>query len=159
MGVLGYSNYSLTAGYIPSTVPYPLLQNHLGNNTVFYNALSFNLMNVFEFVSDRYVSLSWKHHFEGLFFNRIPLIKRLKWRFLVTGNVLFGSLRPENRNIIPSEIETFSSLDPSKPYVELGYGIENIFRFIRIDAIHRVTYLDRPGARRFGVRFSANFTL
>jgi hypothetical protein len=40
--------------------------------------------------------------------------------------------------------------------MELGYGIENIFRFIRVDFIHRLTYLeDHPNARPFGVKFNA----
>lgn len=157
-GVLGRFNYSLTAGYIPSTLPYTLLQSHLGNESFFYNGSSFNLMNYFEFVSDTYASLKVRQNFEGLFFNRIPLIKRLKWRFLATGSILYGSVRDENLYNDKINPPVFGSLS-KKPYVELGYGIDNIFRFIRIDAIHRLSYLNNPNVSRFGVKVSASFNL
>ncbi|WP_232064569.1 DUF5686 and carboxypeptidase-like regulatory domain-containing protein [Rhodocytophaga rosea] len=165
LGYLGRSTYIINAGYIPSRLPYPLLRTHLGNQTFFYNSQSFNLMNYFEFVSDKYASLNYQHNFEGLFFNRIPLMRKLKWRFVATANVLYGSLRNENRTLYPTTDpdgnpvdDNFSSLG-NIPYVEVGYGIENIFKFIRIDAIHRLTYKDRPGIRTFGVKVSTQFKL
>ena len=45
----------------------------------------------------------------------------------------------------------------NKPYVEVGYGVENIFRFLRVDFVHRLTYLDNPNVRNFGVLFTAQF--
>ena len=53
----------------------------------------------------------------------------------------------------------------SVPYVELGYGIENIFKFVRVDFIHRLTYLDNPEKignapiRPFGIKVTAQFKL
>ncbi|MGF1533824.1 MAG: DUF5686 family protein [Bernardetiaceae bacterium] len=163
-GVLGRTSYQLLAGYIPSNVPYPLLRTHLGNESFFFNTLSFNLMNYFEFVSDTYASLSITHRFEGFFLNRIPLMRRLKWRSFVEGNVLMGSVRAENLSIIPSvdtdgnPIPRFNALG-STPYVEFSYGIENILKFIRVQAIHRLTYRDAPGINRFGVKVSTVFRL
>jgi hypothetical protein len=165
LGYFGTSSYNFNVGYIPSRVPYQLLQVHLGNETFFLNSMSFNLMNYFEFVSDTYGSFNYTHRFEGLFFNRIPLVKKAKLRFLVTGNFLYGTIRKENQNLIPPTdingvaIERFGSLDKNVPYIELGYGIENIFKFLRIDAIHRMNYLDKPDVKRFGVKFSAQFRL
>jgi hypothetical protein len=46
-----------------------------------------------------------------------------------------------------------------KPYMELGYGVENIFKFLRVDFVHRITYLDRPDIRKFGILFTAQFQL
>jgi hypothetical protein len=165
VGTLGRSYYSLSGGFTPSRLPYPLLQAHLGNETVFYNTAAFNLMNRFEFVSDRYASLQFQHSFEGLLFNRIPLVRKLKWRLVGTANVLWGSLSPQNIGIIPDEVDLdgvaarpFGALG-DVPYVELGYGIENIFKFIRVDAIHRVTYRNRPGVSTFGAKVSTQFKL
>ncbi len=164
LGTLGRGTYSITGVYIPTTLPYPLLEAHLGNQTWFYNQFAYNLMNFFEFVSDQAVSLNYTHRFEGLLFNRLPLIRKLKWRLVGTANVLYGSLRSENFNLIPATmtdgtpVKSFTGLG-TDPYVEVGYGIENIFRFLRIDFIHRLTYLDKPNVNPFGIRIGAQFRL
>jgi hypothetical protein len=164
VGLLGRSYYDLTVGSIFGTVPLPLLEVHLGNQTPFYTTAGYNLMNYFEFASDRYASLKYRHYFQGLFFNRIPLIKKLNWRFLTTANVLYGGLSDRNKNLNSPYDQTgretfrFQSLG-NLPYVEVGYGIENIFKILRIDAFHRLTYLGNPSARKFGIKFSFQFTL
>lgn len=118
-------------------------------------------MNFFEFVSDKYVSLRLKHGFDGLLLNRIPLMRKLKWRSFVTSNILYGSVRQDNLDIIPSEhkpIPAFDSLGDD-PYVEVGYGVENILRFIRVDFIHRLTYQEKEDINKFGVKVSVEFRL
>ncbi|RRB07169.1 DUF5686 and carboxypeptidase-like regulatory domain-containing protein [Larkinella rosea] len=160
MGVLGRTRYQINAGYIPSTIPYPLLYIPLGNETVFRYETSYNLMNFFEFVADRYVGVMAEHNFEGLFFNRIPAIRRLKWRFLATGSVLMGGVSKENIALIPATNEAgqavlgFQSLS-RVPYVEVGYGIDNIFKVLRVDAIHRLSYRNNPNISTFGIKISA----
>lgn len=147
VGVLGRTFYSLGAGIIPSTVPYPLLYTPLGNESFFYVGNAYNLMNYFEFVCDRWATVQFEHNFAGLLFNRIPLLRRLKWRELVTAKVLAGSVSASNLAMIPgtdaqgNPVEGFSSLSRT-PYVEVGYGIDNIFKVLRVDAIHRLTYRD-----------------
>ncbi len=143
-----------------SKIPYPLLEIPRGNETYVSASNAFNQMNYFEFVSDQFVSLNYRHYFEGLFFNRIPLIKRLKWRFLVSANLLYGYLDQKNIDLIPysmrasnHSINKFGDL----PYVEVGYGVENIFKIFRVDFFHRLTYNDHPNVRNFGVKFSAQF--
>ncbi len=158
MGTLGKTKYWLKFGKVFDQVPYPLLETHVGNETPFYSRYSFNLMNNFEFVSDQYTSLSVAHHFEGFFMNRIPIMKRLKWRVLANLNVLYGSVRDENLNIIPSEQVPFNTLE-KKPYVEIGYGISNILKVFRVEVFHRLSYLNLPNASPVGVKFGAMFTL
>ena len=163
MGVLGRTSYSLLGGYIPSTLPYPLLEAHLGNASVFFNESSYNMMDFFEFVSDQYVSLAVMHRFEGLLMNRVPLMRKWNWRLFLSGKALYGSVSENNLNLTPSEdgfgnpIEGFRALG-NTPYVELGYGIENILRFIRIDFLYRITYLD-ANTSSFGVKVSTQFRL
>jgi len=163
-GLIGTGKVSITSGIVPSVVPYPILRAHLGNQTIFTNMSAYNMMQFFEFVSDRFVSLNYQHNFEGLGLNSIPLINRLKLRFVAQGNILFGTVSQKNKNLIPTKlgdtgIQGFTSLNPSKPYAEVGYGIENIARLFRIDFFHRLTYLDNPGARRFGVKVTVQFKL
>lgn len=170
LGTFGVSYYSLTAGHIFSKLPYPLLKIHLGNETPFYNRETINLMNYFEFVSDSYVWLNYRHHFNGMIFNRMPLFKKLKWRAIVTANVLFGGVaRQDNK---PTEDQEFKTLDQEFkilktpgviiPYVEVSYGIENIVRLIRVEAFHRLTYYNKkkyPHDTNFGIKFSVQFRL
>lgn len=165
MGIFGVGRYEVDAGKIWGEVPYPVLKNHLGNETFFYTTAAFNTMNFNEFASDQFVSLRYRQFFEGFLLNSLPLIKKLKWRMVGNANVLFGSVRNENIQNVPSidpfgnPLKTFGRLDPSKPYVELGYGIENIFKFFRVDFFHRMTYLDQPEAKPFHIKVSAQIIL
>jgi hypothetical protein len=165
LGLLGVGRYEIDAGKIWGEVPYPILENHLGNETLFYTTAAFNTMNFNEFASDRFVSLRYRQSFEGFLFNSIPKVKKLKWRLVGNANVLMGSVLDQNILNIPTTtpdgriLDSFGRLDPKVPYVELGYGIENIFRFFRVDFFHRMTYLDRLEARPFHVKVSAQVIL
>lgn len=165
LGGLGESRYKLRGGYIFGQVPYLLLENHIGNESMFYTTGAFNTMNFFEFVSDQYASFHYEHFFQGLLMNKIPLLQKLKWRLLGTANVLYGSLRQENIDIMSpvdpagNPTEPFNSLEEGVPYVELGYGIENIFKFARVDGVHRITYRDSPDAQKFTLKISFQFKL
>ncbi|MCB2406517.1 DUF5686 and carboxypeptidase-like regulatory domain-containing protein [Hymenobacter lucidus] len=165
VGIFGRADYRVEAGYIPSTVPYPILKTHTGNQSPFYNGAAFNLMRYFEFVSDRYASVRVEDHFEGLLLNSVPLLRKLNWRLLATGNILFGGVSEANRNLSPPRhpsnnepLPTFRALDHG-PYAEVGYGVENIFKVARVDFLHRLTYRDAPEARNFGVKLSLQFKL
>lgn len=158
-GYFGKTYYKAEAGAIFGTLPYPLLKSHLGNQSIFIVGNSFNLMNNFEFISDRYASVRYTHDFEGLLFNRFPLINKLKWRTFTTGKFLIGQLSDKNKQMNPaSDVLSFSSLG-RKPYIELGYGINNIFKVFRVEAIHRLTYIDTPTIKKFGVKFTLELTL
>ncbi|MCG8385792.1 MAG: DUF5686 and carboxypeptidase regulatory-like domain-containing protein [Cytophagales bacterium] len=164
MGFFGTSNFSLTAEHVFETLPYPLLKAHIGNESAFYTSAAFNLMNFSEFASDSYVMLRYNHFFQGFLLNRIPLMKKLKWRLLATANVLYGELSQENQDLIPEVSSDGNPVEPigalgSEPYLEVGYGIENILKVIRLDFIHRLNYLDRPNVDRFGVKVSFQFIL
>ena len=165
VGYLGRLNYRVEGNYIPSALPYIILKAPLGNQTYFYNANAFNLMNYFEFVTDRSVSVRLDQHFEGLLLNSIPGIRTLNWRLVGTVNMLYGNLSDRARRVngdsnrLPGLIR--------EPYVEVSYGIENIFKFIRVDFLHRLTYRDQPTVidtrhpehQNFGIKFSAQFRL
>lgn len=161
MGPLGVGRATLTGEYISGTLPYPLLSMHIGNQTPFYTDIIYNLMNFGEFFSDRFASLQYRQNFEGFLLNRIPLMRKLKWRLTGLANVIYGDLRDENLTIIdpiPFPVGN-SNLTLSRPYLELGYGVENIFRFLRVDFIHRLSYLENEDARKFGILFTAQFKL
>jgi len=87
MATLGYSRVYITAGKVFSEIPYTLLQIPRGNQSFIYSGNVFNQMQLFEFVSDQYIEALWQHHFAGLFFNRLPLIKKLNLRELICINM------------------------------------------------------------------------
>jgi hypothetical protein len=165
-GPLGNGDITLSGEYTFDPVPYPLLTPHLGNETIIYTSVTYNLMDFGEFVSDRYASLNYQHHFEGLLLNRVPLLRKLKWRLVGSANVLYGSLSDMNKKLIATDPTGENNYPPVQglkeglPYIELGYGVENIFKFLRVDFVHRLSYLKGyPEARKFGVFVSAQFSL
>ena len=95
--ILGYTDYVLEGGKIWGILPYPLMELHGGNETYLYDYMAYNMMNYYEFVSDQFVSLAIYHHFEGLFLNKIPLLRKLKWREVVTMKSVWGTVNEDNR--------------------------------------------------------------
>lgn len=163
-GPLGTGYLNLTGEYVFDPIPYSLLTPHLGNQTPIYTSVTYNLMNFSEFVSDRYAALQYQHHFEGFLLNRIPLMKKLKWRLVGSANVIYGGMSDMNKRLIPQptpdqDYTSVGFLDRGKPYVELGYGVENIFKFFRVDFVHRLSYLENPDIEKFKVLFSLQFRL
>ncbi|MFN3405219.1 MAG: DUF5686 family protein [Cytophagaceae bacterium] len=149
-GSIGEFRYRIEGGKIWGNVPYPILEMHPGNQTFFLDENIFNTMNFFEFVSDQYASLNVSQHLEGYLLNRIPGIRKLKWREVISGRMVYGSLR--NRNAREFELPSITSDLSQGPFAEAGIGIENIFRVFRIDYIQRLSYLDKPGANRFFIK-------
>ncbi len=165
MGLLGISKIKATTGMILGDLPYPLLYNTIGNETPFYVNFAYNLMNYFEFTSDKFAELRYRHSFEGIILNTIPLLKRLKWRMIGEANILYGGLNQKNIDLVvyPTDdsglpILPFSQFT-NKPYIELGYGVENIFRVLTIQAFHRLTYLDQNNVNKFAIKFNVELNL
>ena len=137
-------------------LPYPLMTIHGGNETYVYDIYAFNGMNYYEFVSDEYASATLTHHFEGFFLNRIPLMRKLKWREVVGGKALIGRVSDKNRNLLIFPDHLFSLNHGT--YFEVTAGIENILKVFRIDGVWRLSYLDNPKAVPFSIKASFQFT-
>jgi hypothetical protein len=120
-------------------------------------------MNFLEFASDRYVALTVHENFNGFFFNKIPLLKRLQWREVASFKALYGGLDARNRPSASNGLLKFPqdangnvlthSLE-AKPYMEVSVGIANIFRIARVDLIRRLTYTNLPNVSTWGIRIS-----
>lgn len=166
MGRLGYADATLEGGYIFGQLPFPLLTVHRANQTFAYQLNSYNMMNFLEFVSDRYASFTWVQHFMGIVFNRIPLLKKLKFREVASFKILYGGVRDENNPSLNPNLfkyptingaTTTFALDPAKPYMEASVGVENIFNILRVDFVKRLSYLDNPGISPYGIRTRFRF--
>jgi hypothetical protein len=168
LSVLGYSDVAFEAGKIFGQVSYPLLFIHNANQTYSYQTNSYNLMNFLEFVSNQYVSLNIDHCFNGFFFNKVPLIKKLKLREVVSLKVLYGGLtgnsNPGYQNNLfrfPVDINgiPLTYALGNKPYIEASIGVSNIFKIFRVDLIRRITYLNYPNISNIGLRIQFRFDI
>lgn len=155
VGILGYIDVVATGEKIWGNLPYPLLLNHQGNDSYVYDDRAFNLMYPFEFVSDEYVSLMLTHNFNGLIFNQVPLIKKLKLRSLIFGRATYGTLRSDHKDVVllPKGLSALS-----EPYAEAGFGVANIFKVVRVDFLWRLSNI-KPTTQRFGINISFKIRL
>jgi len=159
-GPFGYMQVTTELGRIFGNLPYPLLMMHAGNETFFYDEGSYNTMNFFEFVSDEWASVWATYHAEGLFLNKVPLLRRLKWREVASAKAVVGGYDKSNDQIMVRDFNNDGVDDIfllQKPFAEAALGVENIFKVLRIDFIWRLTYLDNPNIVRYGIRAKLQF--
>ncbi len=163
---LGFLDVWAKAGMIFGTVPFPLLVIHQANQNYAYQDEAFNMMNYMEFVSDKYVMANLSYCLNGWLFNRIPLVKKLKWREYFTFKALWGNVNernmPENNPdlfrfpVNADGIPTMYALGDT-PYMEASFAIDNIFKVLRLDLVKRLNYLNHPDIAEWGVRFRLRF--
>lgn len=151
-------------------VPFPLLIMPAANLSYILQRETFNLINNMEFLNDRYASLDVSWDMNGKIFNRIPLLKKLKWREAIGFKMLYGHLTDKNNPMKrPGDSELFLFptrdgkptsfvMDSKEPYMEFSVGIHNIFKLLHIDYVQRLNYLDNPDANRWGIRFMLMMT-
>ncbi|MCR5680068.1 MAG: DUF5686 and carboxypeptidase regulatory-like domain-containing protein [Prevotella sp.] len=143
-------------------VPYPLLIMPVANLGYILEDQTFNLINNMEFLNDRYASLMVDWDLNGKIFNRIPLLHRLKWREWLGVKVLWGALTDKNnpylaQNMNSSVLMEFPEgcniMDKKRPYVEMSFGIHNIFKLVHVEYVRRLSYRSLPTANKQGLRF------
>ncbi|PAC28639.1 hypothetical protein BWI92_18830 [Flectobacillus sp. BAB-3569] len=158
---IGFTDVTAEGGRIFGKVPYPLLMIHRANQSYSYQLESYNLMNFLEFVSDQYAGLFVDHYFNGFFFNKIPLVKKLKLREIITFKALYGSLSDKNNPNVNPDLYKFPTNEEGQvlthslsngPYMEASIGIGNILKFFRVDLVKRLSYLDNPQVSEYGIR-------
>lgn len=146
--------YNVYGGKTFGILPFMLLDIAPGNEVYYYNKYAFNLMNRFEFLHDEYAGMNFEHNIGNGIFRFIPLLKKLKFRQFYSAKALIGSLSEENRafNMPTGSPYLFESLN-GRTYVEVGTGVDNIFKLFRIDFIWRVLPQPLPPERvkRFGI--------
>ena len=136
----GNIDYMAYGGRIDgSKIPFMLLEVHPGNEVFYYNKQSFNLMNRFEYISDFYGGFNIEHNFEKKLFNLIPFMRKTKMRQFWNVKTVWGDLSRDNRLFNRLEFGNYRlKILRGKPYTEIGTGIDNIFRFFRIDLVWRI---------------------
>ena len=153
----GYIDLITKAGKVWNKVPYPLLILPNANLSYTIQPESYTNMNAMEFISDEYASWDLTYYMNGNLLNRLPLVKKLKWREVFCFRGLWGHLTDKNNPmnggdglyLFPDGSYTLGKA----PYMEASVGIENIFKFLRLDYVWRLNYRDHPGIQTKGVRF------
>ena len=147
----GHIDAQVKAGKVWDKVPFPLLILPNTNQSVTIQPEAFHMMNALEFVTDQYVSFNATYYLKGWILNRIPGIKWLRLREVLSFNMIYGGLTDKNNpTLTPGLFLLPDGTQPlgSTPYMECSVGLENIFKILRIDYYRRLTYLDHPDIKK-----------
>ena len=163
----GKLDVKLKGGIQWEKVPYPLLCMPETNLSYIIQDYTFAAINNMEFPTDRYLAAHINWDLNGKIFNRIPLLKRLKWREWVAFRVLWGDLSDKNNPFLEQNAgspllmyfpEGSYLIDSHRPYMELSLGIHNIFKLIHVEYVRRLNYNELPTAHKHGVRLMIRMT-
>ena len=166
LGSFGYLDFHAVGQAQWNKVPFPMLILPPVNLSYFESEASVSLMRDWEFLNDRQVfaSLSWDMN--GKLLNRIPLIKKLKWREYFAVKGVWGNLTDKNnpyleKNQGDTELFKFPSKSHvmnNTPYWECVAGVHNIFKFFAVEYVRRLTYLNNENISKWGIRFGFSMT-
>ena len=163
----GKVDFNVKGGVQWEKVPYLLLCMPETNLSYIVQDYTFQSVNNMEFLNDRFVSAMMNWDMNGKIFNRIPLLKKLKWREWISVKCLWGELSDknnpnleQNRNnpILMYFPEGSYVMDPKKPYWEMSLGIHNIFKIVHVEYVRRMSYSDLPTAHKHGFRLMMRMT-
>lgn len=156
----GHIDTYLSAGKVWGQVPFPMLASPEVNPSIFLEKNRFHMMQPLEFVSDENTALHASYFLKGWILNRIPLLKKLQLREVVTFSGYYGNLTDKNN---PEKTWELFRLPESANvmtngiYMEGSVGIENLFKVFRVDYFRRFTHLDLPNAKKHGVKIGFRF--
>jgi len=154
LGGFGRMHSTLEVGKTFGAVPVLLMDAVPGNQTLFMAPNTFDLLDYYEFITDRYAALHIENNFNGRIFSRIPLLRKLNLREIVGIRGIIGDVSQQNIALNASNIIYRA---PKKMYWEWHAGIANIFKILRIDLVFRGNYKDIPGATQFAIKGGAGF--
>ena len=149
---LGNIYYNVFAGKTFGTLPFPMLNIAPGNETYYYNQYAFSLMNKYQYLLDRFAGLNFEHNIGNGLFRFIPLTRKLKFRQFWTAKAIVGSISQANIQYNSSPNYQFQYLK-GNTYLELGTGVDNIFKVFRLDLNWRLAPQSIPATRQqhFGI--------
>jgi len=161
LSAYGNTNIIIKAGKVWNKVPFPLLIIPNANLSYTIQYESYPMMNALEFINDQYVSWDMNYNMNGLIVNQIPVLKYMKLREMLSFRGIYGNLSNQNNPAYSNglyEFPTGSYKMGKAPYMEAGIGVNNIFKFLRVDYVWRLNYLNHPNIDKSGIRISMDFS-
>jgi hypothetical protein len=163
----GKMDFKVKGGIEWEKVPFPLLIMPETNLSYIVQDYTFEAINNMEFPTDRFLSGQLYWDMNGKILNRIPLIRKLKWREWIGFRILWGELSEKNNPYLDKNAnnpllmyfpEGSYVIDPKRPYMELSIGVHNIFKIVHVEYVRRLNYNDLPTAHKDGIRFMVRAT-
>lgn len=154
VGGFGKLKYVVEVGKTFGKVPLSLIDVVPGNQSPMIAQRTFDLLDYYEFVTDKYASAHIEHNFNGRLFSRIPMLKKLNLRTVVGVRGVIGMVSASNQAI---NVSSITYVAPTKPYWEYHVGVDNIFKLLRIDFVFGGSYRKIPQATNFAVKGGINF--
>ncbi|MBQ9678067.1 MAG: carboxypeptidase-like regulatory domain-containing protein [Prevotella sp.] len=148
-------------------VPFPLLCMPEADLSYILHKNMYSLVNNMEFLNDRFLSAIVAWDLNGKIFNRIPLLKKLKWREYIGFKMLWGGLSDKNNPFLAENADSpllmafpegSHVMDPKRPYWEVSVGIHNILKVLHVEYVRRLNYTSYSTAHKHGVRMTLHFT-
>ncbi len=131
-----YMRMYFNVGGILGKVPYPLLYLPRGTQDLGFARYHYNLLHNSSFASDLYANVHISFNGGGSLFGKIPLLKLLNLRESISFKSYWGRLSDRHDNFMLQPEFLRTPMDA--PYMEMGFGITNIFKVLRVEYVRRI---------------------
>ncbi|ERJ61422.1 hypothetical protein M472_21945 [Sphingobacterium paucimobilis HER1398] len=166
MNQLGFGDVTMTAGKIWGVLPYPLLEMPNIQETRDRHTISYDMTNSMEFVADQFLKISYDHELNGYILNKLPLLKKLRFREIFGARMFYGQLSKDNNPYTGDGVvyfdthkkgHTMTHVLGKNPYWEGYVGLDNILSIFRVQYYYRFNYREHPSISKERFKLSLNF--
>ncbi len=153
-----FMNYIVNAGCLFGKAPYDLLDQPVGSMSLGYAKDRFNLLHFASFAHNLYTNAHIHFNGGGIILNRVPLVNKMKLREIVSFKFHYGKLDNSYKGVF--DLPEYYSNNIKNPYAEIGFGVTNIFKVLRVEYVRLVgnKYADLNFTDNQGIRFRAEMS-
>ncbi|WP_291862731.1 DUF5686 and carboxypeptidase-like regulatory domain-containing protein [Marinilabilia sp.] len=153
-----FMEYMLNGGWLSGEAPYDLLDLPAGSMSLGFAKYQFSLLHHAAFAHNLYTNTHFHFNGGGILLNRVPLIRNLKLREIISFKGHYGTLTDNYKGVF--DLPTQYSTGDTVPYAEIGVGLTNILKFLRVEYVHLVGthYLHSDFTDKHGIRIRAEMS-
>ncbi|MDO4692248.1 MAG: DUF5686 family protein [Porphyromonadaceae bacterium] len=154
LSLWGRLDAEVNAGIALGAAPQTSLFHPTANTGWILRGGAFQTLQPLEYIADRYLRFQGTYHMNGLILSRLPLIKHLNLREVVSLHGFWGDMSTSARHprVGMEYLPQFARPMNNHLHLELSTGIENILNVVRVDYFYRLTNPHLPGAHRHALR-------